>query len=91
MSSDDRPINRAPGFVHLHVHSHFTLLGGTAAVEALAARAAAEGMSHLALTDTHALYGAVAFARACRQLGVQPIIGMEALVATGTDPAAIGP
>ena len=63
-------------FTHLEVHSHYTLLGGTASVEALAARAAAEGMSHLALTDHQALYGAVSFARACRRHGVQPIVGM---------------
>ncbi len=61
---------------HLHVHSHFTLLGGAASVEALAQRAAADGLTHLALTDDHALYGAVVFARACRTAGVQPIIGM---------------
>lgn len=91
MGTDATPTNRQPGFVHLHVHSHFTLLGGTASVEALAARAAAEGMSHLALTDTHTLYGAVAFARACRQHGVQPIIGMEVVVAAGPEPTAIGP
>jgi DNA polymerase III alpha subunit len=69
------------GFTHLQVHSHFTLLGGTAPVEALAARAAAEGMTHLALTDTNALYGAVSFSRACRQAGVSPIVGMTVTVA----------
>ncbi len=73
---------------HLEVHSHFTLLGGTASVAQLAGRAASDGMSHLALTDTNALYGAVAFARACRQAGVQPIIGMTLAVAS---PHEIGP
>ena len=68
------------GFAHLHVHSHYTLLGGTAPLDELAARAAAEGMTHLALTDTNALYGAVAFCRACRAAGVQPILGMAATV-----------
>jgi len=63
-------------FTHLHVHSRYTLLGATPSVEELAARAAAEGLTHLALTDTLALYGAVAFARACRSVAVQPIIGM---------------
>ncbi len=69
------------GFTHLHVHSHFTFLGGTASVEQLAAQAAADGLAHLALTDTNGLYGAVAFDRACRSAGVQPIIGMTATVA----------
>jgi DNA polymerase-3 subunit alpha len=66
---------------HLTVHSWYTLLGATAPVANLAQRAAQAGMTHLALTDTHALYGAVAFARACAAAGVQPIIGMTALVA----------
>jgi DNA polymerase-3 subunit alpha len=69
------------GFAHLQVHSNLTLLGGTAPVADLAARAAAEGMGHLALTDTNALYGAVAFDRACQAAGVEPILGMTATVA----------
>jgi DNA polymerase-3 subunit alpha len=68
-------------FTHLQVHSHFTLLGSTADVADLAACAAAEGMTHLALTDTNALYGAVAFDRACRSVGIQPILGMTVAVA----------
>jgi len=67
-------------FTHLHVHSRFTLLGGTASVEALAQRAAADGLTHLALTDDHALYGAVVFDRACRAAGVQPVVGMAVRV-----------
>jgi DNA-directed DNA polymerase III PolC len=66
--------------VHLNVHSWYSLLGATAPVEALAARAAQEGLSHLALADTNVLYGAVAFQRACLAAGVQPIIGMTATV-----------
>ncbi len=53
-------------FSHLEVHSHYMLLGGASPVTDLAARAAADGMSALALTDTNALYGVVAFAKACR-------------------------
>jgi len=71
----------AHGFTHLQVHSHFTLLGGTTPVGELAARAAAEGMTHLALADTNALYGAVVFDRACREAGIQPIVGMTVTVA----------
>jgi len=63
-------------FTHLEVHSNLTLLGATASIEALASRASAEGFAHLALTDTNALYGAIAFARECRKQGVQPLIGM---------------
>lgn len=68
-------------FTHLEVHSHFTLLGATPSVTALVARAQADGLSHLALTDTNALYGAVQFARACRAAGIRPIIGMTVTVA----------
>ncbi|MBN2006430.1 MAG: DNA polymerase III subunit alpha [Anaerolineae bacterium] len=75
-------------FTHLHVHSHYTLLGATASPEELAQRAAAEGCTHLALTDTHALYGAVAFDRACRAAGVTPILGMAARVAWPAELAA---
>ena len=68
-------------FTHLEVHSHYTLLGGTASPAELAARAASDGLSHLALTDTNALYGAVAFDQACREAGIQPILGMTLNVA----------
>ncbi len=68
-------------FTHLEVHSHFTLLGATPSVPALVTRAQADGLRHLALTDTQALYGAVAFARACRAANIQPIIGMTVTVA----------
>ena len=68
-------------FTHLQVHSHYSLLGGTASIDSLVARAAGDGLSHLALTDTHALYGAVAFTRAGRAAGIQPIVGMSVDVA----------
>ncbi len=67
-------------FTHLEVHSHFTLLGATPSVSDLVARAATDDLSHLALTDTNALYGAVAFVRACRGAGIRPVIGMTVTV-----------
>lgn len=73
-------------FTHLHVHSHYSLLGGTASVAQLAGRAARDGLKTLALTDNHALYGAVAFDRACRAAGIQPIIGMTAVLPHPTTP-----
>jgi DNA polymerase-3 subunit alpha len=69
------------GFAHLQVHSHFTLMGGTASVGQLAERAASEGMTSLALTDTNGLYGAVAFVRACRAVDIKPILGVTVTVA----------
>jgi DNA polymerase III alpha subunit len=73
-------------FTHLRVHSCYTLLSGTASVEALAGRAAADGLTHLPLTDANALYGVVAFAKACHAAGIQPITGMAASVALPGDP-----
>lgn len=67
-------------FTHLHVHSHYSLLGGTASVEQLAAHAVRDGLRALALTDNQALYGAVAFHRACQAAGIQSIIGMTAVL-----------
>jgi DNA-directed DNA polymerase III PolC len=73
----------------LHVHSHYSFLQATPTVDALAARAAAEGLERLPLTDTNGLYGIVAFARACRRAGVQPIAGM--LLAVAADESAAQP
>ncbi len=71
---------------HLHVRSHFSLLSAIPSPVELARRAAADGMTHLALTDDSALYGAVAFCRACQAEGVQPIVGMSARL-QALDPA----
>ncbi|MCI0395892.1 MAG: DNA polymerase III subunit alpha, partial [Chloroflexi bacterium] len=68
-------------FTHLQVHSHYTLLGGTASIADLVARAAADGLPALALADGNALYGVVAFAGACQAAGIQPIIGMTVTAA----------
>ena len=68
-------------FVHLHVHSEFSLLDGLARVDDLAREASALGFDSLALTDHGALYGAVAFYQACRARDIKPIIGMETYVA----------
>ena len=66
--------------IHLHVHSTYTLLGATASVRSLATRAAADGLTHLALTDHNVLYGAVALQKACRQAGIEPLLGMTLTV-----------
>ena len=68
-------------FTHLRVHSHYTLLGATATVKQLVARAADENMAALALTDSQALYGAVGFSQACHAANIQPILGMVLNVA----------
>ncbi len=64
-------------FVHLHVASGYSMRYGTARPEDLVAQAAAMGQEALALTDRDGAYGAVAFALACRQAGIAPILGAD--------------
>ena len=71
---------------HLEIHSHFSLLAGTASIAKLADRAAAEGQRHLALTDSNALYGAVELRRVCRTRELQPVLGMTLTVAPDVHP-----
>jgi len=66
---------------HLHTHSAFSFLRGLASPQALAETAARYGMPALALTDHHSLTGAIEFYSACRELGVQPISGLEVSLA----------
>jgi len=68
-------------FVHLHVHSEYSLLDGAARIREMAEQAAAQGMKALALTDHGVMYGAIPFYQACKERGIKPIIGMEAYVA----------
>jgi DNA polymerase-3 subunit alpha len=68
-------------FVHLHVHSEFSLLDGLGRIPDLVDAAAALGFDSLALTDHGALYGAVAFYQACTAKGIKPILGVETYVA----------
>src|SRR5437667_8009141 len=68
-------------FVHLHCHSHYSLLDGASRIPELVARAKELGMNALALTDHGNLYGAVEFYRACKDAGLNPILGYEAYVA----------
>jgi DNA polymerase-3 subunit alpha len=64
-------------FVHLHVHSEFSLLDGLAKLPALCQRAAELDMSALALTDHGQMYGAIKFERAASSAGIKPIYGCE--------------
>ncbi|HYM83626.1 MAG TPA: PHP domain-containing protein, partial [Candidatus Dormibacteraeota bacterium] len=68
-------------FVHLHVHSEFSLLDGLGRIPEMVDAAAAHGFDSLALTDHGALYGAVAFHQAATAKGLRPIIGVETYVA----------
>jgi len=68
-------------FVHLHVHSEYSLLDGLSSCQELAEHAAELGMPALALTDHGTMYGAVQFYKACKTAGIKPIIGMESYLA----------
>ena len=68
-------------FVHLHVHSEYSLLDGACRTDRLPARAKELGQTAVALTDHGVMYGAVAFFKACQAAGVKPIIGCEVYVA----------
>ena len=68
-------------FVHVHVHSEYSLLDGLSSCRELARRAVELGMPALALTDHGTMYGAVQFYKACKAAGVKPIIGLETYVA----------
>jgi DNA polymerase-3 subunit alpha len=69
------------GFVHLHVHSEFSLLDGLSRIPEMTRRVAEQGMTAMALTDHGNLYGVIPFYAAAKQAGIKPIIGVEAYVA----------
>jgi DNA polymerase-3 subunit alpha len=64
-------------FVHLHNHTHYSLLDGCAKPARAAARAKELGMPALAMTDHGNLFGAIDFYRSCRKAGIKPLIGCE--------------
>jgi DNA polymerase-3 subunit alpha len=68
-------------FVHLHTHSHYSLLDGAARIDELVERVRGLGMRSLALTDHGNLFGAIEFYQKALRGGIKPIIGMEAYIA----------
>lgn len=74
----------AQSFVHLHCHSHYSLLDGASPIDRLVSRAAELGMNALAITDHGNLHGALEFYQAAKAAGINPIIGYEAYIAPGT-------
>lgn len=68
-------------FVHLHLHTDFSLLDGLGKIDAYMRKANEFGMGAVALTDHGALYGAINFYQAAEQAGIKPIVGVEAYIA----------
>jgi len=71
-------------FVHLHVHTEFSLLDGSSKIKEITKRAKELGMNSLAITDHGVMYGVVDFYRAAKAAGIKPIIGCEVYVAPGS-------
>jgi DNA polymerase III subunit alpha len=70
-------------FVHLHCHTHYSLLDGANRVPELVAHVKAQGMNAVAMTDHGNLFGAIEFYRECKDAGINPVVGYEAYVAPG--------
>ena len=68
-------------FVHLHLHTEYSLLDGACRISDVVARAKALGQRALAVTDHGVMYGAVDFYKACKKEGIKPIIGCEIYMA----------
>lgn len=74
----------APDYVHLHVHSHYSLLDGVIPLSTLVRSAKDRGMGAIALTDHGNMFGMVDFHRECAKQGIKPITGMEAYITSGS-------
>src|SRR5947209_16828839 len=68
-------------FVHLHCHTHYSLLDGASRIPELVEHVKKQGMNAVAITDHGNLFGAIEFYHACTDAGVNPIVGYEAYVA----------
>ncbi len=71
-------------FVHLHVHTEYSLLDGLSKISKLVNQTKAKGMRHLAITDHGGMYGAIKFYKACQEEDINPIIGCEMYIAKRT-------
>ncbi len=71
-------------FIHLHTHSHYSLLDGLSKLEDLVDLAKKQGMSAVAVTDHGNMYGAIEFYKLAKNAGIKPIIGVEAYMTAGS-------
>ncbi len=70
-------------FIHLHTHSHYSLLDGLGTIDGLIAEAKNQGATALALTDHGSMYGVIEFYQKCHKAGLKPIIGVESYITPG--------
>jgi len=73
-----------PQFIHLHTHSHYSLLDGLSKIDEMVALAKERGMNAIGLTDHGNMYGAIEFYKKCKAAGIKPIIGVEAYITPGS-------
>ena len=71
-------------FVHLHTHTEYSLLDGSNKIKEYVARVKELGMTAAAITDHGVMYGVIDFYRACRDAGINPVLGCEVYVAPGS-------
>src|SRR5580698_7443955 len=71
-------------FVHLHLHTEFSLLDGACRLDRLVDKACELRFAAMAITDHGALYGAIDFYKTAREKGIKPIVGCEVYVAPGS-------
>src|SRR3982751_1919541 len=77
-------MSQSDSFVHLHGHSHYSLLDGGATIKSLVRAAQAFGMPALGLTDHGNMFGAIEFYSTCKDAGIKPLVGCEFYVAPGS-------
>lgn len=77
----DKQLTNSMPFTHLHVHTEYSLLDGSAKIEELIARTKELGMDSIAITDHGAMYGVIDFYKEAKKQGIKPIIGCEIYVA----------
>src|SRR5438045_9151678 len=73
--------NMGNSFVHLHVHTHYSMLDGANRIPDLVKRTKALGMDSLAITDHGCMYGVIEFFNEYKKEGIKPLLGMKAYVA----------
>ncbi|WP_050986147.1 DNA polymerase III subunit alpha [Schlesneria paludicola] len=81
---DSASSGAARPFVHLHCHTHYSLLDGANRVDQVVKKVKGAGMNALAITDHGNLYGALEFYNECRGASINPVLGLEAYIAPGS-------
>ena len=84
MEQNVETLNKKHDFVHLHVHTEYSLLDGANRIKDLVQRVKELGMKAIAITDHGVMYGAIEFYKECKKNGIKPLIGCEMYVAPRT-------